>query len=318
MLTRATKGWSAALMVSASALSAWGCSGDAVSAQDMGWSIEDPCQGRRPCLDMEPDAAIIPQEDAAPDQAPAPLEGMVIIPEGPFIRGTSNEVNSSAAFFGEAPVRKIELSRYAIDVHEVRVRDYARCVEQGACTPPKTPSREPELCNWGVAERAEHPINCVDWFQADAYCRWAGKLLPTEAQWEKAARGPDGLIYPWGDAPQPSCEHAVIAFNYTRRGCATGYTWPVGSKPQGASPYGVMDMLGNVQEWNSDLFNRSYYSTAPDKDPRGPDENFSTYRSLRGGTLVHGEGTEIYASMRSEAAPDDAGFETGFRCAKDL
>jgi formylglycine-generating enzyme required for sulfatase activity len=139
------------------------------------------------------------------------------------------------------------LRAFGIDRTEVRVDEYAACVLSGACSRPGT---RPD-CNWSDANRGDHPINCVDWEQARNYCAWVGKRLPSEQEWERAARGEDGRVFPWGDEPA-TCDLAVIESGAEGRGCGHGSTWPVASLESGRSPYGLFDMAGNVVEWTSD------------------------------------------------------------------
>ena len=183
---------------------------------------------------------------------------MVAVPAGEFLYGCNAEVDQ-ACWSTETLARRITLPAFQIDKTEVTVSAYRECVQAGAC-------REPDSggdMNWGSG-RDTHPVNGVSRKDARAYCSWSGVRLPSEQEWEKAARGEDGRTYPWGNA-EASCDHAVIREFKQPDGCGSDSTWPVGSKPSGASPYGALDMSGNVWEWTS----RPYNSRAEDAVVRG-------------------------------------------------
>ncbi len=241
----------------------------------------------------------IREEVKVEDKVLAGKEGMVYIPEGEFTMGGNYRD-------AEKPVHKVYLSAFYIDKYEVAVDEYAACIKAGVCKRPGTGKN----CNFGESGRENHPINCVTWYDAYTYCRWAGKRLPTEAEWEKAARGTDGREYPWGDA-KATCSYAVM--NDGGAGCRMDRTWPVGSKPKGASPYGVMDMAGNVWEWGMDWYDKDYYSRSPDRNPKGSDSG--RYRVLRGGAWNHPPFRQR-ASDRSGYFPNKYFNFVGFRCAR--
>ena len=172
----------------------------------------------------------------------------VAVPAGMFWMGCNERVDTEC-YDNEKPGRKVSVAAFEIDRTEVTVAAYRKCVTAGACSSaePSTDGRGTvQGCNWNSG-RENHPVNCVDWSQASAYCKWAGGRLPTEAEWEKAARGTDGRKYPWGNTDvRKSRAYGNVHLN------ASGdlrETMPVGSYPAGASPYGALDMIGNVTEW---------------------------------------------------------------------
>ncbi len=233
---------------------------------------------------------------------------MVCVPGGPFLFGCRPEMDACSP--GELPMEEIELADFEIDVHEVTVEQYGACVDDEVCTA-VTPGPG-NLCRVNAADLgATYPINCVDWEQATQYCSWLGKRLPTSLEWEKAARGVDGRAYPWGDDP-PSCDVAVWWPNYpdgpgpypAGSGCATGGPLPVGSRPAGASPYGVEDVAGNVSEWVQDAA----------VNVSGPG-----LKMLRGGAFLHHD-TEVLLTwnLLGFTAVGDPNQFNGFRCARDL
>jgi formylglycine-generating enzyme required for sulfatase activity len=171
----------------------------------------------------------------------------------------------------EKPGREVYLDAYAIDSNEVMVAEYRRCVEAGAC--PTAGLTEYESCNWDKKERQNHPINCVNWQQAQTYCQWAGKRLPTEAEWEKAARGTDSRLYPWGNE-----------WDNNKANVGTSGTTAVGSYAADTSPYRVNDMAGNVWEWVQDWYAADYYKQGPVRNPKGPTSGQG--RVVRGGSWL--------------------------------
>jgi len=144
--------------------------------------------------------------------------------------------------------------------NEVTVDEYRRCVEAGACTEEglhgvrwkEMPLTATETCNWTAEGKGDHPVNCIDWYQADAFCRWAGGRLPARREWHEAVAGPEKRLYPWGSAPA-TCDLAVMYDEKAVapvKGCGARGTWPVCSKPAGNSPDGLCDLAGNVWEWS--------------------------------------------------------------------
>ena len=230
----------------------------------------------------------------------APPTDMVLVAAGSFLRGSPPGVGLE----DEHPQRTIELGAFYIDRTEVRQSDFARCVTAGACPAPHCKDDRPT--DWDPTKRAEHPVVCIDWASAQAYCQWAHKRLPTEAEWEKAARGSDGRLYPWGNEA-PTCERA----NYQE--CGRKDTLPAGSLPKGASPFGALDMAGNVWEWVADWHLSSYYVASPAKNPEGPFSGEA--RVVRGGAFKYGA-TELSSAGRTYDEPTIHYEHVGVRCAK--
>ena len=237
---------------------------------------------------------------------PPPPTSMVNVPEGAFLMGC-NEQDDRDCERDERPAKEVFVDAFYIDAQEVTVASYAACVEAGKCTTLEL--ERGRGCNWGEADRLAHPINCVDWDQAAAFCAWAGKRLPTEAEWEKAARGTDGRIFPWGNA-EASCELAVISDS--QQGCGLKSTSPVCSKPASHSPYGACDMAGNVMEWVADWHSKRYYESGPRRNPPGPTEGHA--RVLRGG-FWDSTPTYVRVSDRTKASGGHRANYLGFRCA---
>ena len=224
---------------------------------------------------------------------------MVLIPAGDFTMG------SNRGEADEQPVHIVSLDAFYIDKYEVTNKLYKECADAGKCEPPKQIyffAESPNKIYYGVSQYDNYPVIFVDWNMAKSYCEWRGARLPTEAEWEKAARGADGNTYPWGK--DLDCQKA----NY--QGCVNR-TSEVGVYPQGVSPYGVYDMTGNVWEWVSDWYSNNYYSISPGNNPLGPSTGQS--RVLRGGSWPR---FDITAYHRNKFAPDYNTFDIGFRCAR--
>ena len=204
------------------------------------------------------------------------------------------------------PPHMVQLSAYCMDLTEVTVAAYRLCTAPG-CTTPSTGSS----CNWGVTGRDNHPINCVDWNQSRAYCQSRGGDLPTEAQWEYAARGSDVVnhIYPWGNAAPAS----QLCWS---GGTIRTSTCPVQSYPAGNSPFGLFDMAGNVNEWTRDFY--ASYTSAAAIDPTGPTSGQN--RVYRGGAWFFTSGTlgtiDVRAAYRFDGTPTLRDGRVGFRCAR--
>ena len=248
-----------------------------------------------------------------PSNVPA---GMVFVPGGTFKMGCVP--GDGSCYANEEPRHIVVADALFFDQYEVTVEQYGACVKAGKCTPTADKWGDFQLkkCNAGAPGKEKHPINCIDWTQSDAYCKFAGKRLPTEAEWEYAARGGlEGKLYPWGDAE--GCEFAVwqSAAGKKEPGCDGSGTMPVGSKPAGKNGYGLYDMAGNLCEWVADWYDGSFYAKSPTKNPVGPGEG--TFRTNRGGTFFYSaEG--LRASLRFHDVPQQFFDGLGFRCAKSL
>ena len=216
---------------------------------------------------------------------------MVWVPGGEFTMGSDGD---SAAFANEKPQHQVDVEGFWISRTEVNNAQYRRCVEAGKCVPPNN-----EL--YDKVQSANRPVTDVDWDQANSYAHWVGGRLPTEAEWEKACRGTDARIYPWGSQPPPNSK--LLNFEDSGLGSATD----VGSYPDGASPYGLQDMAGNVWEWTSSLY-RDYPYKADDgrEDPESRE-----VRVLRGGSF--GDDAQfVRCAFRSWSFPA-TGSTFGFR-----
>ena len=242
----------------------------------------------------------------------SPKDGMVLmyVPEGTFKMGWNDGKED------EKPEHEVYLDAFWIDQTEVTVGQYHQCVDAGVCGHPE-PAVNP--MNDGSATRQsyydnenyyDYPVIFVNWSQAKTYCEWAGRRLPTEAEWEKAARGTDGRLYPWGnEEPNPSL------LNYDG---IIGDTTRVGSYPAGASPYGALDMAGNVWEWVNDWYDPQYYSKSPKQNPSGPETGY--FFINRGGSFKKSEHS-VRSTYRHWYIPPLLGSQIvahsydGFRCA---
>jgi formylglycine-generating enzyme required for sulfatase activity len=288
-----------------------------------------------PSATAAPSASAGPSAAAAaalvPAKAPCPSD-MIAIPGGSFFMGNDDALPL------ERPAHQVELAPFCIDRFELSVEKYKACSDAGRCKRAGTTNDWPgiadhdhkvfdPLCNVRDPEgKAKHPINCVDWEMSDKYCREQGKRLPTEAEWEFAARGPDGRKYPWGD-DDPSagfmnaCGKECVAWG-SKNGVDEkamydsddGFptTAPVGSFPKGASRYGVEDVVGNVWEWVADYYGP--YTKDEQKAPTGPAEGDE--RVIRGGSWNASYASWVRPTFRYKDTPAKRSYGIGFRCAQ--
>jgi iron(II)-dependent oxidoreductase len=240
---------------------------------------------------------------------------MCDVPEGAFPMGCTpiEGYDRCEIFTDEVPLHEVRISDFKIDKFEVTAGEYRECVKDGACGLPGNVNFVcNERCTYGVEGKENHPINCVRWEQARDCCAWAGKRLPTEAEWEKAAAGPDGWVLPWGDNPfLDVCDYAVEHWCYPDY--APWGVEPVGTKPRGASPYGALDMIGNVWEWTNDWYDENYYANSPAADPPGPPAGQA--HVLRGGSREYRSASFDNKSRLAVFHPAYWSETVGFRCA---
>ncbi len=248
---------------------------------------------------------------------------MVLIPEGSFLMGSKEGV-----FFGigadpysepdEYPEHHVTLDSYYLDKYEVSNRQYFEFVKATGHRTPKN-CCEPKYEVWIAGKPSlgaeELPVINVDWADSTAYCAWAGKRLPTEAEWEKAARGSQGRIYPWGsEPPNPSLANFSVETMSEWQGLTS--FGRVDYRDSGQSPYGIYNMAGNVWEWVSDWYEEDYYRRSPSKNPRGPAEG--RFKGLRGGSWRNNAATLRAANRNGKHTPSERRVYIGFRCAMDV
>jgi eukaryotic-like serine/threonine-protein kinase len=242
---------------------------------------------------------------------------MIYVPAGEFLMGSTDADRKAAD--DEKPQHIVYLDAFWIDRTEVTNAQYvqflnARGGHKGTCggqdcIDTKVEDKESHIFRQDERYVVEsgfknHPVIEVTWYGAQAYCEWVGVRLPTEAEWEKAARGTDGRRYPWG-SDAPDCRKAQYAE-------CSGMTVAVGTRPAGASPYGALDMAGNVWEWVTDWYDAAYYAFSPAQNPLGP--NSGERRVFRGGSWGYFP-MFIRTTDRGRNWPTSAGFNLGFRCA---
>jgi formylglycine-generating enzyme required for sulfatase activity len=289
-----------------------------------------PSATTAPLVDT-PTAIILPTFTALPTDTPVPLpptptatrvleagvtqtasvDGMIQV----YIPGGEFQMGSEQMSIRERPIHLVTVAAYWLDQTEVTNAMYAKCVQAGQCSPPVESSSVTRTRYYGVPEFANYPVIYVDWYQAGAYCAWAGRRLPTEAEWERAARGRfTGQDYPWGNAfdgrlanfCDQNCPMSDRANNKFNDGYAD--TAPVGSYT--AFGFGLFDMAGNVVEWTSSLYQPYPYSATDGRETTSSLE----HRAVRGGSW-RGTQDEVSVAFRDTADPAEALMYIGFRCA---
>ena len=241
-----------------------------------------------------------PSSQLASEETPVEEE-MVLIPAGTFVRGTDQ------GGFDEQPKREIFLDSFMIDRYEVTNAQYAAFVSATGHRKSGPPSRYAK--NMGKMRGVNQPVVYVSWEDAEAYCRWVGRRLPTEAEWEKAMRGTDGRLWPWGNVELPG------GANWARIDDGFDVTAPVGQFMSDVSPYGVMDGAGNVLEWVGDWYQENAYAEAELRNPRSPEHG--TFRVLRGAGYTS-SGSDLRITSRSKMMADFRDETIGFRCARSV
>jgi len=234
---------------------------------------------------------------------------------GTFLQGSESTVGP--AVYAETPAHEVTVPTFEMMKTEVTTSQYAQCVLAEVCEEPVVAYGDgnAQNCNWLWWGREHHPVNCLYVYEASVYCAWLGARLPSESEWEYAARsrGQDNE-YPWGDA-EPSCDLAIINAGNYQYGCGLGHTWPVCSKTTGNTEQGLCDMAGNVKEWLPDCWHGSYYGAPTDGSvwAAGPCED----NVLRGGGYKHSmEG--LRTRLRSYNPSIGCSDAFGFRCARSL
>ena len=258
---------------------------------------------------LAPTDTLLPTPTATPLPSPTPAAGeirvsdtdnmeMVYVPAGDFSMGSPTGAADAQ------PVHTVTLGAFWIDRREVTNAEYTLCLQAGVCLRPFTNGSNTHIDYFANPIYKNYPVIDLRWSSADKYCTWAGRRLPTEAEWEKAARGTDGRTYPWGNG-EPTAK--LLNFNNP-----VGDTLAVGSYLKGASPYGALDMAGNVMEWVADWYGSVYYASSPQANPTGPADG--TYKVLRGGSW-HSDVYAVMSAARHYQAPDTRNIVVGFRCA---
>jgi eukaryotic-like serine/threonine-protein kinase len=245
-----------------------------------------------------PNRGLKPPPGKPTGQPRAGSGSMVKLDGGTFTMGSTDGDGA------EKPAHRVTLPSFHLDVTEVTVASYKLCVDAGSCSKPDDAS----VCNWGKSDRDTHPINCVNWEQATEFCKWANKRLPTEEEWEFAARGSEGRLYPWGDAAPGNQLCWDGEGNDLGKGKRKG-TCAVGSYPTGDTSTGLKDMAGNLWEWTASQYcpySKSGYNVS----------KCDSTRVLRGGSSCTDDASRVRGANRSSDSPWFRLYNFGFRCAR--
>ncbi|NPV57148.1 MAG: formylglycine-generating enzyme family protein [Anaerolineae bacterium] len=306
-----------------------------VSCQPVSPAATQPAASETAAPTAPPTATAIPPT-ATPTLPPTPtieptqanfritekdLMEQIFIPAGEFLMGSKDNdaqvyFEGNGVAYPEVPQHTLMLESYWIDKYEVTNGQYAACVADGTCKPPYLMGLYTQEHYYDDPAYSNYPVVHVDWWMASAYCTWAGRRLPTEAEWEKAARGTDGRRYPWGNDKITSDKANFCDKDCPRAHANPGFddgypmTAPVGSFPAGASAYGVMDLSGNVWEWTSTIPQPYPYNANDGRE----DQDAYAQRIWRGGTWTNGEWW-IRATTRYRSVQKYWFYSLGFRCA---
>jgi len=243
------------------------------------------------------------RSDVTPTVPAAAFAPMAFIPAGDFLMGSSDADKDAPS--NEKPQHTVSLDAFWMDKFEVTNAQYQKCVDAGKCAAPRNSFSSTRSAYYGNSQFDNYPVIEVAWNDAKTFCEWSGKRLPTEAEWEKAARGTDGRIYPWGNIFDAS----KLNSSEGKRGDTTS----VGSYSAGASPYGIMDLAGNMWEWVADWYDGKYYSSSPRSNP--PGSSSGQFRVLRGGAWYDNQDL-VRAAFRFVDLPTITNDVFGFRCAR--
>ena len=268
-----------------------------------------------------PEATSTPIPTATPETVKiSPTDGMtqLFIPAGTVNMGGLDVLLEN----DELPAHQVQINAFWVDQVEVVNGMYALCVKAGTCRPPANNNSDNRKEYYGNPEFQDYPVVQVTWYDANVYCQWAGRRLPTEAEWERAARGDSVTTYPWGgELPNAINSNSLNIVGDTTR---------VGSYAAGMSPFGVLDMAGNVWEWVADYYKGNYYAESPIDNPTGPENGgLNNVRVIRGGSFQDDASMLRISNRGYEAGPDpsalpnDAAYygrssaKIGFRCVSD-